>query len=220
MSLAASFTPDISQIVFWKLLVAWTYQRRLWGGKRYLSIYLGIPGGSAVKKKIPVMQEMRVWSLGRKDPLKKETATHSGILAWENPMVTEVWWALSMGSQRVRQDRACMHLSVYPTIHLSIHPCIHPPASLSITYLSIYPSIHPPAPHPGITYTYQSSHSLTFSHVSFYSLLWSNMLGAFLLPQPTHTITYASPWPQSAVAYYRLCSENITNQSLFTFTLT
>ena len=29
------------------------------------------------------MQETRVWSLGWKDPLEKEMATHSSILAWE-----------------------------------------------------------------------------------------------------------------------------------------
>ena len=31
-------------------------------------------------KKLPGIQEIRVWSLGRKDPLEKEMATHSGIL--------------------------------------------------------------------------------------------------------------------------------------------
>ena len=166
------------------------------------------------------MQEMWVWSLGREDPLKKETATHSSILAWENPMVTEAWWALSMGSQRVRQDWACMHLSVYPTIHL---PSIHVSTQLPIYHLPIYLIIHPSTHLPLIQVLHTLIHPaihLTFSHVSFYNLLWSNMLGAFLLPQSTHTITYPSPWPQSAVAYYRLCSENITNQSLFTFMLT
>ena len=29
------------------------------------------------------MQEMEVWSLGWEDPLEKEVATHSSILAWE-----------------------------------------------------------------------------------------------------------------------------------------
>ena len=29
------------------------------------------------------MQEIRVQSLGQEDPLEKEMATHSGILAWE-----------------------------------------------------------------------------------------------------------------------------------------
>ena len=31
-------------------------------------------------------QEMQVQTLGREDPLEKEMATHSSILAWKNPM--------------------------------------------------------------------------------------------------------------------------------------
>ena len=32
------------------------------------------------------MQETQIQSLGQEDPLEKEMATHSSILAWENPM--------------------------------------------------------------------------------------------------------------------------------------
>ena len=35
------------------------------------------------------MQETRVRSLGREDPLEKEVATHSSILAWEIPWTEE-----------------------------------------------------------------------------------------------------------------------------------
>ena len=45
-------------------------------------IDMGFPGGSVVKNP-PGKQEMRVRSLGQKDPLEKEMATHSSILAWE-----------------------------------------------------------------------------------------------------------------------------------------
>ena len=34
-------------------------------------------------KRLPAMREIRVRSLGREDPLEKEMATHSSILAWE-----------------------------------------------------------------------------------------------------------------------------------------
>ena len=34
-------------------------------------------------KRLPTMQETRVRSLGREDPLEKEMATHSSILAWK-----------------------------------------------------------------------------------------------------------------------------------------
>ena len=36
-------------------------------------------------KRLPPMQETRVQSLGREDPLEKEMATHSSILAWKIP---------------------------------------------------------------------------------------------------------------------------------------
>ena len=36
-------------------------------------------------KRLPAMQETWVQSLGREDPLEKEMATHSGILAWRIP---------------------------------------------------------------------------------------------------------------------------------------
>ena len=36
-------------------------------------------------KHLPAMWETRVRSLGREDPLEKEMATHSNILAWEIP---------------------------------------------------------------------------------------------------------------------------------------
>ena len=35
------------------------------------------------------MQETQIWSLGWEDPLEKEMATHSSILAWEIPWTEE-----------------------------------------------------------------------------------------------------------------------------------
>ena len=40
-------------------------------------------------KCLPAMQETWVQSLGREDPLEKEMATHSGILAWKIPWTEE-----------------------------------------------------------------------------------------------------------------------------------
>ena len=40
-------------------------------------------------KCLPVMQETWVRSLGREDPLEKEMATHSSILAWKIPWTEE-----------------------------------------------------------------------------------------------------------------------------------
>ena len=50
---------------------------------------------------MPAMQETQVQSLGREDPLEKEMATHSSILAWRIPLTEEPGGLQSMGSQRV-----------------------------------------------------------------------------------------------------------------------
>ena len=47
---------------------------------------------------------MWVGSLGQEDPLEKEMATHSSILAWRVPMTAEPGGLQSMGSQRVGHD--------------------------------------------------------------------------------------------------------------------
>ena len=55
-------------------------------------------------KNLPAMQEAWVRSLGQEDPLEKEMATHSSILAWRIPMDRGSWWATVVVSQRVRHD--------------------------------------------------------------------------------------------------------------------
>ena len=48
--------------------------------------------------------ETQVQSLAWEDPLEKETATHSSLLAWEIPWTEEPGRLQSMGSQRVGHD--------------------------------------------------------------------------------------------------------------------
>ena len=55
-------------------------------------------------KNLPIVQETWVWSLGREDPLEKEMATHSSILAWDIPRTEEPGGLQFMGSQGVGQD--------------------------------------------------------------------------------------------------------------------
>ena len=58
-------------------------------------------------KNLPAMQEiqeMQVQFLGREDPLAKEMATHSRILAWKIPWTEEPGSLQSMGMQRVGHD--------------------------------------------------------------------------------------------------------------------
>ena len=53
---------------------------------------------------LPAMRETQVLFLGQEDPLEKERATHSSILAWRIPWTKEPGGLQSMGLQRVRHD--------------------------------------------------------------------------------------------------------------------
>ena len=56
-------------------------------------------------KNLPTRQEIWVQFLGQEDPLEKEIATHSSILAWRIPWTEEEPDGLqSMGLQRVGHD--------------------------------------------------------------------------------------------------------------------
>ena len=49
----------------------------------YITLHINFPGGL---ENLLAMWETQFQSLGQEDPLKKEMATHSSILAWKNPM--------------------------------------------------------------------------------------------------------------------------------------
>ena len=55
-------------------------------------------------KSLPAMQETWVRSLGQEDPLEKEMATHSSILAWENLWTGKPGRLQSTGLQRIGSD--------------------------------------------------------------------------------------------------------------------
>ena len=65
--------------------------------------FLDFPIAQMVKN-LPAMQETQVRSLGQEDPLEKETAIHSSILAQRISRTEEPGGLQSMGSQRVGQD--------------------------------------------------------------------------------------------------------------------
>jgi len=50
------------------------------------------------------MHKMSIPSLGKEDPLEKEMATHSSILAWKIPWMQEPGRVQSMGLQRVGHE--------------------------------------------------------------------------------------------------------------------
>ena len=55
-------------------------------------------------KNLPAMQETQVRSLGEEDPLEKEMATHSTILAWRISWTEALGGLQSTGLQRDRHD--------------------------------------------------------------------------------------------------------------------
>ena len=90
--------------------------------------YSTFPGGRASLvpqrlKCLPAMLETRVWSLCWEDPLEKEMATHSSILAWRIPWRDEPGRLQSTGLQRVRHDWATSLSQHLAYCNLSIHVC-------------------------------------------------------------------------------------------------
>ena len=83
-------------------------------------VFLGFPSGSAVEN--PAVQETRVWSLGWKDPLEEEMATHASILAWRIPW-TEEPGGYSQWGCRVGHDCSdWAHTHTHTYIH--VHTCM------------------------------------------------------------------------------------------------
>ena len=94
----------------WSLRKKKDWQVNTWPSNftfRYLThrmkTYGASPSGSEIKN-LPAMQETWVQVLGWEDPLEKEMATHSSILAWKIPWAEKLCGLQSMGSQRVRHD--------------------------------------------------------------------------------------------------------------------
>ena len=73
------------------------------GGGKIIMLEIASLVAQSVKN-LPAVQETRVRSLGWEDPLEKEMATHSSILAWKISWTEGPGGLQSMGSQRVRQN--------------------------------------------------------------------------------------------------------------------
>ena len=82
-----------------------------WWFLQYFKPSTGIRASLVVQrlKCLPAMRETWVRSLGPEDPLEKEMATHSSILAWRTPWTEEPGGLQSTGSQRVGHDWATSH---------------------------------------------------------------------------------------------------------------
>ena len=65
-------------------------------------------------KHLPVTRETWVRSLGPEDPLEKEMATHSSILAWRIPWTEEPGGLQSMGRKESDTTERLTHTKCYP----------------------------------------------------------------------------------------------------------
>ena len=133
-----------------------------------LVINIHYHGGSQMAQEVknpPAMQEsqeLQVWSLGQKDPLEEEMATHSSILAWKIPQIEEPGRLQSMGSQRVRHDLVTEHThSNYFSrlLHASVVPC----PVLTVASWPAHRFIKRHVRRPGIPISFRVVHSLMWS---------------------------------------------------------
>ena len=74
-----------------------------WASQGSKCLTVSSPALAQMVKNLPTVQETQVQSLDQKDPLEKEMATNSSILAWEIPWTEEPGWLQSMGSQSQTQ---------------------------------------------------------------------------------------------------------------------
>ena len=71
------------------------------------------------------LQEMQVLPLGWKDPLEKEMAIHSSILAWRIPMGRGAWWATLHSVARESETTESLNNSISESLS-SLQHCLLP----------------------------------------------------------------------------------------------
>ena len=70
------------------------------GNLGYISLWASVSLVAQRVKCLPAMRENCVWSLGWEDPLEKEMATHSSILAWKIPWMEKSGRLQSWGCKK------------------------------------------------------------------------------------------------------------------------
>ena len=67
---------------------------------------------------LPMQGMQEIWSLGQEDPLEKEMATHSSILAWKIPCTEELGWKAEHTTEHTHPNTHHCCAQRYPTRHL------------------------------------------------------------------------------------------------------
>ena len=138
---------------------------------------MGFPS-CAVVKNPPAKQETHVWSLSQEDPLEKEMASHSSILAWKIPWTEEPGRLQSMGLQRVRHDWVTHFHFLFSSLSLFneyIFSWTYPPYLLTLVPLFL------------LSFCFTLPKKKTF----FSKLLvWLSVMCFQLLSPPSHCFTF------------------------------
>ena len=96
---------------------------------RYFSLLLrhrtGLPWWAQMVKCLSTTRETRVQALGWEDPLEKEMAIHSSIIAWKIPWTEEPARLQSVGSQRVGHDWATSVCQVQKAKFTELGHCVY-----------------------------------------------------------------------------------------------
>ena len=79
----------------------WSFSFSISPSNKYSGLISFRIRASLVAQSLPAVWETPVRALGQEDPLEKERATHSSILAWEIPWTEEPGRLQSIGSQKV-----------------------------------------------------------------------------------------------------------------------
>ena len=141
------------------------------------------------------MQETPVWSLGWEDPLEKEMATHSRILARRIHMHRGTWGLQSMGSQRVGHDWAATLNLVFSGSIRMFFWLFAPPPALPFQMLVPSPEV------------WQWPPLLTPGEKSFSRCLWS-VCYLSGLHQGWETVqnSHSNPCGKADLFMYKVCN--------------
>ena len=86
-------------------------------------VFAGLPWWLRGLKGLPAMWETWVRSLGLEDPLEKEMATHSNILAWRIPWMEEPGGLQSTGRKELDRVFSDQQLSLITAYYFKVHLC-------------------------------------------------------------------------------------------------
>ena len=92
----------------------------------HIYTHMGFHGGLVVRNLLAIQKPQETWVqfLDQEDPLEKEMATHSSILAWRIPWTEESGGLQPIGLQRVdRTETLSMQTCTHTEVHtISLYP--------------------------------------------------------------------------------------------------